>query len=107
MSFLNLDKKDIKLIELVNSEHFVTISFLAKELNVSERSIRNYIKQINYELLGVLEISTSRKKGAYINIISNNKFIKLLESFNVIAPNNLFLNNKNDRIKYIVNFLLN
>lgn len=98
-----LDNKDIKIIYLLKEQNFVSIKKLSQELDVSERSIRNYIKRINEELLGSATIEISRTKGAYISIVDKDKFNKLLSEY---ANNNVTLNDKEDRIKYIVNYFV-
>lgn len=61
-----LDSKDFKIIKLLIEEKFIHINDLAQELNVSSRSVRNYIKRINEELENILSIETHRSKGIYI-----------------------------------------
>lgn len=98
-----LDSKDFKIIKLLIEEKFIPINDLAQELNVSSRSVRNYIKRINEELENILSIETHRSKGIYISVVNKDNFSKFMEENNKQRSS---LNNKEDRIKFIIDHFI-
>ncbi|MBU0278445.1 BglG family transcription antiterminator [Gemella sp. zg-1178] len=98
-----IDNKDLKIINLLAEERFIPINKLSQELSVSDRSIRNYIKRINEELVNIISIEAHRTKGVYLNIYDKTLFNKFLKENN---QKNLALNSREDRIKYIIDYFV-
>lgn len=72
-----MKSKSIKLIKIMlECEGWVTASFLAAKLNVSERSIKNYIVEINEEY----SLITSSRKGYMIDAASAKKIMEELSA---------------------------
>ena len=88
--------QQIQLIKILqNSDTPITSSTLANTLNVSPRSVKSYINEINETLPGT--ISSSRK--GYL--IDKEKAQELLEESKSIIPQT-----KDERVNYIINALI-
>jgi len=65
--FMNLSKRQIKIIQTISEADMLTASMLSKKLNLSEKTIYNEVKSINYEVHTDENLIKSRKgKGYYI-----------------------------------------
>ena len=98
MSNIVLDNKDLKIINLLLNNSYLRLEKIAKELYISDRSVRNYIKRINETLEGVANIEIERGKGAKLLILSE----EFYEIVNDYSSRQLLLNNREDRVKYII-----
>lgn len=82
----------IKLIRIMlDSDEWVTAGYLAGKLNVSERSIKNYIAEINYRENGLI---TSSRKGYHIDDTNARAFLK---NFSTKLPQT-----SRERVSYII-----
>ncbi len=53
MSNITMNARVAQIIELTRKKSHCSLDDLAKGLGVSTRSIRNYIKQLNFDLAGI------------------------------------------------------
>ena len=97
-----LDNKDLKIINLLLNNSYLRLEKIAKELYISDRSVRNYIKRINETLEGVANIEIERGKGAKLLILSE----EFYEIVNDYSSRQLLLNNREDRVKYIIDYFI-
>ncbi|HVI42868.1 MAG TPA: BglG family transcription antiterminator, partial [Anaerovoracaceae bacterium] len=89
---MNMKGNCIKLIRIMlDSDEWITAGFLAGKLNVSERSIKTYIADINYEENGLI---TSSRKGYQIDAA---KARVLLKDFSAKLPQT-----SRERVNYII-----
>ena len=102
MSNIVLDNKDLKIINLLLNNSYLRLEKIAKELYISDRSVRNYIKRINETLEGVANIEIERGKGAKLLILSE----EFYEIVNDYSSRQLLLNNREDRVKYIIDYFI-
>jgi lichenan operon transcriptional antiterminator len=92
-----MNSKAIKILKLFAKNNVQTSKALACEMNISVRSVGNYIKEINTLYPGLI---TSNQKGYYANL----KAISVAlynEKNNSIIPQN-----SKERVLYIINALL-
>ena len=97
-----LDNKDLKIINLLLNNSYLRLEKIAKELYISDRSVRNYIKRINETLEGVANIEIERGKGAKLLILSE----EFYEIVNDYSSRQLLLNNRENRVKYIIDYFI-
>lgn len=102
MGNIVLENKDLKIINLLLSNNYLRIEKIAEELNISDRSVRNYIKRINEILKGVAYIEIERGKGSKLQI-SSEKFYDIISDS---SNRQLLLNSREDRVKYIINYFI-
>jgi len=83
LNLLNRQRKMLKL--LLMQEGWVTGSNLGDKLNITDRTVRNDIEDINYELkkFGNCHIDSVRGKGYQIVTNDKNKISKLLDKENI------------------------
>lgn len=82
----------LNLLKLIMNKQPITSNTLANELNVSVRSIRNYIKEINKEYENTIQSSNS---GYYLDKL---KAKKIIENSMFIIPQT-----SSERVSYIIN----
>ncbi|GMQ62116.1 BglG family transcription antiterminator [Vallitalea maricola] len=91
-----MKRKCVKLIKvLLDHDNWMTASYLASELNVSKRSIKNYIAEINYHENGLI---TSSRKGYSID---SSRAKKVLDNSNINLPQN-----SKERVNYIITSII-
>lgn len=91
-----MNNKHISLLKVMTAQNgWATASFLASRLNVSERSIKNYISEINTFHKGAIE---SSRKGYLVN---KELAYALLENGKVDLPST-----SEERVNYIMKALL-
>jgi len=100
-----MDSLSVSIIELLRQKNDFTSEQLGKILSVSERTIRNRIKDINEMLInhgGV--VVSQRGQGYHLDIINNDLFGKWLDSIHDEAE--IIPNSPEERANYIINYLL-
>lgn len=96
---LFLESKLFKILIILYSKGDVTIDFLSEELEVTTRSIRNYVKDINNILDDIGEITLSPNQKLTLSIYNTEEFERLIEEN---QKENYQFNSKDDRIKYLI-----
>lgn len=101
-----MDSIGIGIIELLIQKNDFTSEQLGKVLSVSERTIRNRIKEINEVIIqhGAVIVS-QRGHGFHLEIINKDIFEKWLDS--ICEENSSIPNSPEERVNYLVNYLLN
>ncbi|MED3822633.1 PRD domain-containing protein [Priestia flexa] len=97
-----IDERSVVIIALAQTKTYFSLDELAEELGVSTRSIRNYIKQLNDDLVGIARIISERGKGYRLDIIDKQAFESLPEN----SESDL-LNSQKGRIAFIIERLIN
>ncbi|MFK4997900.1 HTH domain-containing protein [Bacillus sp. N9] len=103
MSNILISDRVFQIIEITRKKPYCSLNDLAEKLGVSTRSIRNYIKQLNDDLVGIVSLESEKGKGYYLNIFDKAKFKSLLVKNN---PNNL-LDSPKHRMALIIDRLIN
>lgn len=102
MGNLSNENRCIYVLQMLHKSQMVSISTLASKLNVSERTIRNDIKQLNHMLQYCAAIEG--KQGKYIlRIFDAVQFQKVVQD---LENTNDFLNTVQNRMDYIFDKLM-
>ena len=102
MKSLYVDNRTSQILQCFHKTPVITVSTLAARFQVSERTIRNDIKQLNQELGGIASIEG--KKGQYgLHIFSSEAFS---EFFAKLSETDAFLNSPRNRMDYAFGRLL-
>jgi lichenan operon transcriptional antiterminator len=104
MSDKTIDERTTRIIAIARTKNYFSLEELAEDMEVSTRSIRNYIKQLNDDLKGIASIINERAKGYRLDIVDKQAFESLLE--NKGSEDDL-LNSQKGRIAYIFDKLIN
>ena len=97
-----IDYKEFKILTLCKSKAFANINYIAEELNVTTRSIRTYIKQLNDNLgEDIAQIIYVKGHGYKLEIKNNEIFELLFEENRKISFD---FNVKDERILYLLDF---
>jgi len=98
-----MDSLSVSIIELLRQKNDFTSEQLGKILSVSERTVRNRIKDINEMLInhgGV--VVSQRGQGYHLDIINNDLFGEWLDS--VHEETEIIPNSPEERANYITLF---
>lgn len=76
-----LNEKHMEIVEICHKRDFTKLQALAEQLNVSNRSINNYINQLNENLKGIAQIKNKRGKGYYLLIENQENWNHILEEY--------------------------
>lgn len=96
------DNRPAKILQYFRKNPVITISTLSAKLGVSERTIRNDIKQLNQELNGTAIIEGA--KGKYgLHVFSVEDFYKVYAG---LTESDAFLNSVRNRMAYIFGRLI-
>ena len=99
-----IESRLFKILTLCMEKDICNIEFIANELNVTDRSIRNYIKQLNKELgKDIANILHIKGKGYRLEIIDQELFKSLIEKN---QRDTISLNSRDDRVRYILEYLI-
>ncbi|MBT2729579.1 BglG family transcription antiterminator [Bacillus sp. ISL-75] len=104
MSDVSIDKLLFQLIEMTRKKEYCSLDYLAETMEVSTRTIRNYMKQLNSDLNGIAALINEKGKGYRLVIEDEQKFEELMGKIN--AENN-FLDSPQRRIAFIIDRLIN
>lgn len=103
MSYFNNENRLAKILKIVEQSNSATSSSIAIKLDVSTKTVKNDIKEINELLKGYALIDL--KQGKYrLYVIDNKRFEK--EKLNINNQNYMF-NSPSKRVAYILNKLMN
>lgn len=96
-----------EIFHYIKKHDFISSERLASRFDVTERTIRNDIQEINLVLLenGAV-IKLKRKYGYYIEITEDRLFGQFLEELEKENKSNMELETSKDRIRYILSLLL-
>ena len=103
MSDFMLENKEIQLLEILHKRDYSSLDFLAETIGVGTRTIRNYIKNINKYLNGIVKIENKRGKGFWLSIEDTIGFHDLQQK--ILSQKNVIDTPKN-RIAHIIERLL-
>lgn len=99
-----IESKLFKILILCMEKDICNIESMASELNVTDRSIRNYIKQLNKDLgLRIANIVYIKGKGYQLKIYNKELFDALIEKN---KRDTISLNSREDRVRYILEYLI-
>ncbi|MGE6259945.1 BglG family transcription antiterminator [Heyndrickxia sporothermodurans] len=104
MSDICIQDKVIQLIELCRKKTYCSLDYLATNIGVSTRTIRNYIKQLNKDLSGIASIVNEKGKGCRLYIENQPLFNDLIEKSNT---DKITLDSPQRRIAFIIEHLIN
>ncbi|MDQ0224056.1 BglG family transcription antiterminator [Metabacillus niabensis] len=104
MSDIIFDERIAQILEIARTSKYHSLEEFADALNVSTRSVRNYLKQLNDDLVGIASIINERGRGYRLDIIDKQAFESLLEK-NRIKDDTL--NSQKGRIAFIIDRLMN
>ncbi|WP_289889579.1 BglG family transcription antiterminator [Virgibacillus pantothenticus] len=104
MSDFILAENSARLLSIIRKRDYTSLLFLAESMEVSTRTIQNYIRQINQELKGMAKVENVRGKGYRLSIIDKYKFEHLLEK---IEQNHTLIDSSKRRIGLIIDLLIN
>lgn len=96
-----------EIFNYIRKHDYISSERLASRFDVTDRTIRNDIQEIN----SVLEeygaaIKLKRKFGYYVEVSDDKGFLKFLGQLEEVSKNGLELESSKDRIKYILSLLL-
>lgn len=96
-----------EIFHYIKKHDYISSERLASRFDVTERTIRNDIQEINLVLLenGAV-IKLKRKYGYYIEITEDRLFGQFLEELEKENKSNMELETSKDRIRYILSLLL-
>ena len=96
------DNRVANLLMQLNKTPVITVSALASRLNVSERTIRNDIKQINQELQDCAVIEGTGGKYS-LRVFQQDRFMQLLTE---MMQTDDFMNSSRNRMDYLFGKLM-
>ncbi|MDI9209511.1 BglG family transcription antiterminator [Clostridium butyricum] len=97
----HLDRKLYDVLEILLSNKKVFLDTFSEEMEVSTRSIRNYIKQLQQQIdKSILEI-TKENSGAYSIIIHDNEELNMILNANKVSSK-CQLNDPDERVYYLL-----
>ena len=97
----HLDRKLYDVLEILLSNKKVFLDTFSEEMEVSTRSIRNYIKQLQQQIdKSILEI-TKENSGAYSIIIHDNEELNMILNANK-GSSKCQLNDPDERVYYLL-----
>lgn len=96
-----------EIFHYIKKHDYISSERLASKFDVTERTIRNDIQEINLVLLenGAV-IKLKRKYGYYIEITEDRLFGQFLEELEKENKSNMELETSKDRIRYLLSLLL-
>ncbi|MBS4207328.1 BglG family transcription antiterminator [Bacillus sp. FJAT-50079] len=103
MSNMILSDRVVQIIEIARKKSYSSLDDLAEGLAVSTRSIRNYIKQLNNDLIGIVSLKNEKGKGYYLHVLDEPMLQSLLE----INKSDELLDSPKRRMALIIDRLIN
>lgn len=100
----SIDRKIFKILIMCSKKEFVSINSIANELNVTTRSVRTYIKQLNKDLGNDIAVIKYIKGQGYKLEIKDEQILNKIIDMN--RKNVFSLNSKEDRVEFILNYLI-
>ncbi|MGG3694292.1 HTH domain-containing protein, partial [Heyndrickxia ginsengihumi] len=80
MSDISIDNRLFQLIEMTRKKEYCTLDYFAQTMDVSTRTIRNYIKQLNSDLKGIASLVSERGKGYRLMIRDEEQFKNFMKN---------------------------
>ncbi|AOR22536.1 BglG family transcription antiterminator [Clostridium taeniosporum] len=103
----SLDRKLFTILEMLVNSNGNTLKDFSDELNVSTRSIRNYLKQLEDEIpREIAEIIKTNNSKYSLNIKDEKEFKELLKLNRKQKQKFTQLNNPEERVDYLINKLV-
>lgn len=107
MKIIQLDSRLLQILIRANDREFNKLEDFAELLDVSTRSIRNYIKQLNSTLpKEIAQLISVKEAGYKLQVNSQQKFEELINYYLSNQSKIYFLNNPEERSKYIIKKLI-
>lgn len=103
-----LSKRQTDILSiLTKAKNLITSDWIAKQLGVSDRTVRNEIKEIQLDgpNLGI-SVESTRGKGYHLHIVNQPLFSSQFDLLTKTAENKDHFSNQNDRVLYILRSLL-
>lgn len=104
MSDFIIRENSVRLLKIISKRDYTPPLFLSESLEVSMRTIQNYMKQVNQDLKGIAKIENVKGKGYRLIIQEKQEFERLLEK---IQQNKIPVDSSKRRIASIINLLIN
>lgn len=101
-----MEEKIIQFINYINANQPISQGCVAKEFDVTKRSVRNYAIKANHILIGAASIQLKPSKGYVIDVVDEVQFENLLNTFNQSIALSVPSEPLN-RVNYLLNDLLN
>ncbi|MEY8258502.1 BglG family transcription antiterminator [Erysipelotrichaceae bacterium 66-17] len=96
-----------EIFDIISHQSYTPVNELTKRFQITDRTIRNDIAALNYELKKYsCEILLKRKFGYYLVIYDDSAYQQLIDN-NLSSYKTVQFNSLNDRINYILKSLLN
>lgn len=96
-----------EIFDIISHQSYTPVNALTKRFQITDRTIRNDIAALNYELKKYsCEILLKRKLGYYLVVYDDSAYQKLIDK-NRSSYKTVQFNSLNDRINYILKSLLN
>ncbi|MHC1684026.1 MAG: transcription antiterminator [Clostridiaceae bacterium] len=108
MEGILIDGRLLKLLMLANQKEYNTLEDFAETIGVSTRTIRTYIEQLNYTLTNQLaQLVYTKGKGYKLQVCNQEHLQELINNSLYKESNVLFLNDPEERMKYVMKRLIN
>ncbi|MEF2292384.1 BglG family transcription antiterminator [Virgibacillus dokdonensis] len=104
MSDFIIRENSVRLLKIISKRDYISPLFLSESLEVSVRTIHNYMKQVNQDLKGIAKIENVKGKGYRLTISEKQEFERLLEN---VEQNKVPMDSSKRRIASIINLLIN
>ncbi|NRD76871.1 transcription antiterminator [Bacillus sp. BRMEA1] len=99
-----MNERMVQIIELTRKKHHCSLENLAESLGVSTRTVRNDIKQLNHDLMGIAWLVNAKGKGYRWSIEDEPLFEDLMTKFQ--SQKNL-QDSPQSRLAFIIDRLVN
>lgn len=103
MSELIISERVIQLLEIALEKTTFSLAELADEMDVSTRSVRNYVKQLNTDLDQIASIKNKKNEGYYLEIHHPNQLDTILKQ----NKQNVRIDTPKHRLAFIMDRLMN
>lgn len=108
MEGILIDGRLLKLLMLANQKEYSTLEDFAETIGVSTRTIRTYIEQLNYTLTAQLaQLVYTKGKGYKLKVYKQEQLQELINNSLYKESSVLFLNDPEERMKYVMKRLIN
>ncbi|WP_017473154.1 BglG family transcription antiterminator, partial [Amphibacillus jilinensis] len=97
-----IGEKTIQLIRHFSKREYVDLDILADLMNVSTRSIRNYIKEANKALASIAEIINKRGQGFHLHVYDQANFDEFMAS----AEKTVDPDSKSNRLASLIEYMI-
>lgn len=99
-----IESRLFKILSMCIEKDICNIDLIASELDVTNRSIRNYVKQLNNDLgEDIAQLCYHKGKGYSLDVYNEEVFEIILEKN---KQSNISLNSREDRVRFILEYLI-